>query len=411
MRISYRSIWSYLVALICVIPVYANIGTVSISNILLALFYFISLLWYGISPSEFKYSIKAIPFLSIFLLTWVIQSIADSTISIAAMNIFQRAAFLIVVSMSLKTEKHVDCLINSLITISFPLCILGVFEELTSVNVFSELFGGGKIYSDARRMGLTRIYSAFTHPISYGIFLTMIAVLILYMINKNQNRKLYVNLILVFVNLCFTVSRSIIVSGLAAVLLMMTISGMLKLTKKRIFLLMIIVALIFVSPILFPNVLNFFSEIFRSVVAVFNSNVAAELGSAEGNRKDLYAWTLYALQGHYLFGKGTTAVFRYVVASYTWGDTIKNSLENQYLYIFFLHGIVGLITYILSMLNILVFSIKGVYIMNAVFVIVVMYIVMLFATAESSENTMWYVVLAIGIATKKIMSIESGENI
>lgn len=182
-------------------------------------------------------------------------------------------------------------------------------------------------------------------------------------------------------------------------------------------LLMAIVILIFISPMLFPNILNFFSEIFRSVAAVFNPNVTAELGSAEGNRKDLYAWTLYTLQGHYIFGMGTTAVFRYVIASYAWGDSVKNSLENQYLYLFFLHGLLGLITYVLSMVNIIVFSIKGLQqkynksVMKAVFVIVIMYIIMLFSTAESSENTMWYVVLAMGIATKRMKSTELGEEI
>ena len=82
-----------------------------------------------------------------------------------------------------------------------------------------------------------------------------------------------------------------------------------------------------------------------------------------------------------------------------------------------MHGLLGLITYVLSMVNIIVFSIEGLQqkynksVMKAVFVIAIMYIIMLFSTAESSENTMWYVVLAMGIATKRMKSTELGEDI
>lgn len=416
MKISYQKIWTYLVAIICVVPTYANIGSLSAKNILLVLFYVFTLLLYGISPSRFKYTLRTIPFLTLFVLTWFVQSVVDSTFAVAIMQIFQIVAFWLTVSMSLTSEQQIDSLVESLISITFPLSILGIFEEFTSINIFSELFGGGAIYSEAR-MGMNRIYSTFTHPISYGIYLTIVAVMILYMLDKYENNKMYINLVLVLINLCFTISRSIITAGIASLILMMVISGMLKLTKRKMFLLIAIVILVFISPMLFPNILNFFSEIFRSVVAVFDPNVKAELGSAEGNRKDLYAWTLYTLQGHYIFGMGTTAVFRYVIASYAWGDSVKNSLENQYLYLFFLHGLLGLITYVMSMLNIIVFSIKGLQqkynksVMKAVFVIVIMYIIMLFSTAESSENTMWYVVLAMGIATKRIKSTELGEEI
>lgn len=416
MKISYHKIWTYLVAMICVVPTYANIGSLSVKNVLLVLFYVLTLLLYGISPSRFKFTLRTIPFLTLFVLIWFVQSVVDSTFAVAIMQIFQIVAFWLTVSMSLTNEQQIDSLVESLISITFPLSILGIFEELTSVNIFSELFGGGEIYSEAR-MGMNRIYSTFTHPISYGIYLTIIALLILYMLDKYENKKLYFNLVLILINLCFTISRSIITAGIASLILMMMISGMLKLTRKKMLLLMAIVILIFISPMLFPNILNFFSEIFRSVAAVFNPNVTAELGSAEGNRKDLYAWTLYTLQGHYIFGMGTTAVFRYVIASYAWGDSVKNSLENQYLYLFFLHGLLGLITYVLSMVNIIVFSIKGLQqkynksVMKAVFVIVIMYIIMLFSTAESSENTMWYVVLAMGIATKRMKSTELGEEI
>lgn len=410
MKISRQKLWTYLVAILCVVPTYANIGPISIQNILLVLFYICTIHWYGISKGKLKYAFCAIPAFTLFWIVWLVQSTADSGFATAGMQIFHFVAFWATVAAVLKTEEQVDQLIHSLISITFWLCLLGILEEFTHVNIFSQWLGGGSIYSE-ERMGMNRIYSTFTHPISYGIFLSMIAVLTLYMINKYKDKRLYFNFALILINLCFTISRSPIVVGIISVILMMIISGMVKfnkITRKRFAIFLGIVVLLVVSPLLFPSILNFFSQMFRSVAAVFDSNVKADMGSAEGDRKKLYAWTMELLRGHYIFGKGTKAVFRYVIASRPWGDLVKVSVENQYLYVLFLHGIVGLVTYLLSLINIVIFFIKGLFkryndtMMKAGFVIVFLYLIMFFSTAESSENTMWYTVLAMGIATKRI---------
>lgn len=406
MRVSYYKIWAYLVAIICVFPSYASVGGININNILRFLFYLISFTVVGNTTRILKDSVIKIPFVWIFFAIWFLQTCFDSNVYSGVMYLLQTVAFFATIMIVATSEQRFDDLIRALINISMPLCVLGIIEELTSVNFFSMYLGDDNIYSETR-MSMSRIYSTFTHPISYGIFLAIIAILIVYMKKKYSEKKYTVNLILILINLCFTVSRSIIVTGLAALVLTYFLYGSNRMTKKKMLLSMAAIGLLFVSPILFPTVLDFFSEIALSVLSTFNSNVSSsELGSAAGNRFDLYAWTLYSLHGHYVFGVGTNSAFRYVIASYAWGKSIKESLENQYLWVFYQHGLIGLISYIVCLINlVLVFIMslkdkKAVTITKAAFVIVIMYIVMFFTTAESADITTFYVILAIGIVYK-----------
>lgn len=403
MKVSYYQIWAYVTALICVFPSYANIGNINIKNIFLVLFYLISFTTIGISTTSLKKSLKKVPFIWLFFVIWLIQCCVDSGLYSGVIFILQTILFFAMIIMVAKNEERIDALIRALINITLPLCILGIVEEFTAVNVFSMIFGNNEVYSEAR-MSLNRIYSTFTHPISYGIYLTMIAILAVYMLKKYKERRLVFNIFLIIINLCFTVSRSIIVTGLAAIILTYAVYNIFKLTRKNVYYVMVAIILLFLSPLLFPNVLDFFSEIILSVLSTFNTNVSGStLGSAAGNRFDLYAWTLYSLHGNYLLGMGTNAEFRYVIASYAWGDSIKESLENQYLWIFYQHGLIGLISYILSLINIFVVfapSMKNKEsksLVKAIFVITLMYIVMFFSTAASFESMVWYVVLALGI--------------
>ena len=77
----------------------------------------------------------------------------------------------------------------------------------------------------------------------------------------------------------------------------------------------------------------------------------------------MFTWVADAVKGHELFGMGTSANFAYSVKavestwnySYTW---TKTSIENEYLYNYFIHGLVGILTFVLNICGVIIYAIK-----------------------------------------------------
>ena len=72
------------------------------------------------------------------------------------------------------TKKRFIRMLDALVFISVIVAILGIFEEVTGINVFEFLNTDSYFYDTGARLGYTRIYSFTAHPITYSLYLSLI---------------------------------------------------------------------------------------------------------------------------------------------------------------------------------------------------------------------------------------------
>ena len=237
--------------------------------------------------------------------------------------------------------------------------------------------------------------------------------------SKFVKRKLYyVAYVLQWINIIFTMSRSVIIIGLCANIVLNFMLGKKKIilnTIKYICIISIFVTIVF---LLFPNVLKIVVNVFYMLIAVFDSSViskfansyGAENINAFGERNQLYSWVFNSMGHNWIFGNGIKSNFNY---SYHYNidvwtiDAVKKSIENQYLYVLYQKGIVGLLLEEIFYLSILSASFKRIrklrfteynnnYInifCKCVFIVLSSYCILILGVSRQSEENLFIILM------------------
>lgn len=154
----------------------------------------------------------------------------------------------------------------------------------------------------------------------------------------------------------------------------------------------------------------FVDDLVQTISQIFSGNTESTSKTiGVGNRFDLWYWVYLSMGNHWIWGNGMTAKFAYEV--YTWQT--KTSIENQYLFVLWHNGIVGLVMLILSYISTLIFTWKRrkQYInqgnekisFNVVmFVIMIVYYIAELGVQETDMTRMYSVFIALIIAYNRI---------
>lgn len=251
------------------------------------------------------------------------------------------------------TKERFIRMVDALIFISVVVAILGIFEEVTAINVFEFLNTDNYFYDTGTRLGYTRIYSFTAHPITYSLYCMFIMALIFYRLSlpKTKKRGYFIgSYVVIFVSAVCTFSRSSIILILISQIVLLWLCGYHNFVRKMLqYSLLAIVAIAIVS-VAFPQIGRMISEATILVLAVFSDNYAQQLRalgyqwdtSGVANRFELWGIVFGQMDGHWLLGHGPSTTLTNVFLTNSAGNRFeKTSIEVQPLLTLFRYGLVA----------------------------------------------------------------------
>ena len=242
-------------------------------------------------------------------------------------------------------------IIDTIIFVALIVAILGIFEELSSVNVFSYLNTDNYVYDTGARLGYVRIYSFTSHPITYGLFCMFILMLIFYRMTLpgTRKKKYYITTyILVFISAMCTFSRSSIIFIIISQLLLLWFCGYRKFIERMVEITLLIIIALLIISYAFSEIGRMIQETSILVLAVFSDTYTQKLKalgyqwdtSGVADRFDLWKIVFNRMKDHWLFGHGPGTTLTNVFLTNSAGNQYeKTSIEGQPLLVLFRYGI------------------------------------------------------------------------
>lgn len=289
------------------------------------------------------------------------------------------------------------------------LCLLGLFEALTQINVFTFLDTGmttGLNNGGLLRDTTLRICTAYGHPLAYSMILNIFFPLLCY---DNQTKKINLfndspTLFLVIFNILLTGSRSGIMFFVIEFVILFLLSSV-KFFWKNVFILLLI--LWFAAILLkIASSISVFESLVRSflyaVDALLHTNYALAYGGdpsvSNSSEYRSVLWNIMTRDEYFTwFGKGNDYNLNIRIDGW-FIESIDNYYINQYLRF----GTIGLVSVILIFLSFLMFFgreiFSGARIYMIFVLILVVYMSNLFFVDEIGTLRIAISVLAIGIA-------------
>lgn len=425
-------------------PWYITLGPLNLVNIISILFIGYWILSGNDSIAKFKGSSI---FFWLYLMFYSIQAIFDTSISKAMAYIFSQLFICIIVYTEVKKRDILNEVLMAMIYACIFLCFTGIVEEITRTNIFHLISGleSSYFYTEIR-LGIYRIETSFSHPIVYCAYLCFMAGIVVYMLDKETRKSkrniLKLAYILIWINAIFTMSRSTLFVLVLEQLILGYKTGVVKFTKRISFIICSVLMLLGVIFILDLQISDKIKDVWYMLLSVFNDKYSALYSTsfginqnAVGNRLDLYSWVIDAVKGNELFGMGTSAEFAYQVNSiettwytnYTW---TKTSIENEYLFNYFIHGFVGLISFVLLIVGSIRYSYKvkrarkiitdtnfyeekNLKFSDVIFVLLIGYAVILFSVRSSDNVRTFNIIMCLlfGYYNNLKSKIKTGGNL
>lgn len=251
------------------------------------------------------------------------------------------------------TKKRFIRMLDALVFISVIVAILGIFEEVTGINVFEFLNTDSYFYDTGARLGYTRIYSFTAHPITYSLYCMFIMAFIFYRLSLPETKKRGYFLgayIVVFVSAVCTFSRSSIILILISQIVLLWLCGYRNFVRKMLKYSVLAIVAVAIVSVAFPKIGRMISEATVLVLAVFSDNYAQQLRalgyqwdtSGVANRFELWGIVFSQMNGHWLLGHGPSTTLTNVFLTNSAGNKFeKTSIEVQPLLTLFRYGIVA----------------------------------------------------------------------
>lgn len=232
----------------------------------------------------------------------------------------------------------------------------GIIEEVTHVNVFQLLNeDAADLLSTNMRMGILRIQSFTSHPITYCAYCMFILSLNFYLCSlpENKNAKyLKITYVLVLCGAVLTLSRSALIAIIASQFMLLWLCGYRVLIKRIIQVCIVIGIVLVVVSMVFPVTMEYIQIPFLLVMAVFSDSSAETLrslgygGDTSGvaERFILWQWVWEDTRNCLLLGHGPSAWLNRTFVNSGGYVQSKSSIEVQLLIQFFRYGIIAAIS-------------------------------------------------------------------
>lgn len=353
-------------------PWYITFGPLNLVNI-------VSIIFIGCWVAYSEISLVSLKKTSIcfwtYMIVYSLQALSDTSLVKAVAYITAQLFVCLILFSEIYRQDILDEALDMMIYAGGMLSVTGILEEITKTNIFHIISGlpANSFYIEIR-LGIYRIETSFSHPIVYCAYLCFIAGILVYRLSRLDNQKqvmlfrgIYV---LVLLNALFTMSRSTLIVLFVEQLVLLYKVGLLRFDKKMLVGVTAAAVLVCLATVASSSIMEKIKDVWYMFLSLLDSSYAALYSTsfglnadAVGNRMDLFSWVTETVRGNEFFGMGTSAEFAYTVHAIepTWGyeyTWIKDSIENEYLYNYFIHGIVGLVTFIVCMIGSIFYAFK-----------------------------------------------------
>ena len=414
------SLFSFTIIVIFLYPILPQyiyiVGGINVVNGLLAAFYFIYILWGG---KLTRISVRDnIFFYWLFFVFMTFNYFVGAGVLKATTYIMSFVLFPWIIISVVNSEERFLKAIDIVILAGVVIGLLGIVESALGYNFIQPFGKGDTEFFHEFRYGLLRIMTTFGQPISYGIFQIFIITLINYRKSSASHKKiLMICYIISALNIILSVSRSPII---AYILIQMILSY--RKSNRKFLNRLCFISIGIMSFLIIATAVGFKIPMIDDLAATLGQISSGETDHSSttvgvGNRFELWEWVGSSMGDNWLLGNGLTTEFAYKV--HPW--QIKTSIENQYLYVLFHNGIIGVTILILSYVSILGYSFKRrkVYIDKAkerlsfnsiVFTMMATYYIVELGTQESDITRIYTVFIALLIAYNRIARTKQGQE-
>ncbi len=319
-------------------------------------------------------------------------------------------------------SKDIDRLLKILIIPASVLGGLGIYESIFDVNLFDRLLGVETIRyaANAYRFGFARAYTSFTTSINFCTYLGLIQILVIFEIYQKkiqgQRTRYLISLIVVTMAMIFTFSRGALLATLFVDFILLCKMGAFK--KVSTYLLTLLGIVLFLLLIAISN--TDISDFFYALIAVFGvvidqskfGHLANKYGY--GNKRQsilLIGWVLGKIRSNPLFGVGMKQTFSVNINQWV----KKTSIENEYLYVLYTTGWVGLANR-LMLYGMIAKRLKAsrksrlVSYSDTVFWILLLYLLSLCVVSTQDEGRILFFIIGTGLAYKISCTSERGND-
>ncbi|BCN32281.1 O-antigen ligase family protein [Anaeromicropila herbilytica] len=356
----------------------------------------------------FKYNF----FFWMYLIIYAILAISTANFLKGFAWIITEIIVSIILIQLITSEKDIYRIIELIIIASIFLSLIGLIESFSHTYLIqASIFKG---WSDSLRYGILRCSGPFGHPINFGFYQAIAALLAFYRLNSKleKKKKKWYRLAysLAVITMFLTISRLAICFFVATQLILIILMGQRKAIKYLCIIFLVAVGAIIALDTFGVEGYVFISDFFVSLgrLVGFKGQASSSGIIGFGNRFDLYEWVINDVGSNYIFGKGVGAEFAYKLTDWF----TKTSIEVNYLYIYFQCGLVGLIALILSYVgSVRYFWKKRKYSLpnenkltyiRVLLVILVLYYVCLFGVQETDLTRLHCELISLGIAYYRI---------
>jgi len=356
MTIKRKTILFLFIIVLTVLPYYFCIGGVSATNLVYIALLFTYCIFCGgkIRPMHMDAGLKVI------LFAWLCSRLVTYFYHGEYLRalLFWLSFFGIgwVICDYIQSERDITVLLDLIINIAGIVCIIGVFEAVTHINLFAVLNNSGvKLNYNAPRFGLVRIIAFTGQTINYCLYCSIVACITLYRLQNNIGRLrawvLRAIYALLCLNILLTLSRSIIVCFIISQVMLLWKFGV----KKFAGICLALLAAFVVAGTVWSAVTdseNMILQMIYMIMAVFDSSFAEKLSvnwgvedkSGVGDRLDLYRWVFVSVKNNIWLGMGEKAKFSYQYGRtnglYSWIQ-LKQSIEVNFLSLLYHYGIIS----------------------------------------------------------------------
>lgn len=381
---------------------------------------FISLIFLVFSLVYLHFKVRTI---YLFLKSYWIYMLVYSILAFMHVGVVKSLAYLIsflLVSFMLvniiNTSEIFENTIDLIIIAGVVNGIVGVVEAVTKNNLFQSSASHDIEFFYEVRLGILRVMTTFGQPISYCIFQGIVGAIILYRLSHDISDKkkkwLRIAYSIIFISMVISVSRAAIIAFLAVHIAILMKFSFKRFAKAVMILLPIVFTVMIILVVIESKVIATLYNISIMFLSMafpnMSANYTVEFGKNAnliGNRLSLYAWVIGGTKGNEILGKGTDATFTHRLDAYS----TKNSIEVHYLYIYFKHGLMGLITLVMSYISIISVSFKNrknprleiesLFSFNyLIFIVMFVYLLLLFSTQETDITRIFVVLISLLIS-------------
>ena len=410
-----------------ILPVYASVFGINGRNLLCFIILLLTILFTRNYKVKIYTPFSIVMIFAIWILGRFFQVMISKSIPEAIYFLFLTVVMYYCLSKLVRSVDDFLSCIKAVLYGGYFVSILGIFEEITHINLFSYMNREYELNYNPLRFGILRIIGFSQHTIVHGVYIMFCMSLCLYMwqfMKHLRKGKAFITVlyVLLSINLILTLSRSIIIITIISQLFILYLLGVRKFFRIIIKILLIGIPLLFLLSLIIPRVGDIIRAGVLMVAAIFDDRAAATISSAfgndnlrgVGNRLDLYKWVLEKMPGRWLFGFGWNAEFSHSFTQsngvYTWTQ-IKDSIEVQYLSTLYQYGLFGMITEILTFVSLLFVCMKRnmkkrtwepiIGFNRIAFATFICYFLEMFAVNQSSDRYIFYLFAMLLLIYKK----------